>query len=356
MSRKGSADASKPARHDHRRRDGALLFLARLASEFTALYTLGDLLERVMLALVEETGFGSCSLALLDERRPDALAVQSAEGPDAHVREHTVSRDKGLHGLVMASKMPLLVSDAWRDPRVHRRDLKARSGIYAPLIVEDRAVGVLSAHSPEPDAFTEGDLSLLTIIARYITGAIEIARLHASLRDLAATDALTGLANRRAFLDRLASEIARSRRTERAVSVVVLDLDDFRLINDVHGHQTGDGLLIHVAHTLARSVRASDLVARLGNDEFGLMLPETTPSLAQKLTSRLKTLAISIHNQRQPGPSISFSYGIAGWPKDAQAPEHLLREAEGRLQVMRQQSRKKNPGRVPGGEAAYSRR
>jgi diguanylate cyclase (GGDEF)-like protein len=356
MSRKGSLQTSKTVRHDHRGRDSALLFLARLASEFTAMYALTDLLERIMLALIEETGFASCSLALLDERHPDTLTVQSAEGLDAHLREHTLSRDKGLHGLVMASGMPLLVSDAWSDPRVHRRENKVRSGIYAPLVVDDRPVGVLSAHSPQPEAFTERDLSLLTIIARYITGAIEIARLHASLRDLAATDALTGLANRRAFLDRLASEVARSRRTERVVSVVVLDLDGFRIINDVHGHQTGDGLLVQVAQTLARSIRASDLVARLGSDEFGLLLPETTPSLALKLISRLKALTIAIHSQRQAGSPVGFSYGIAAWPKDAQTPEQLLREAEGRLHAMKQQARKRNPAKVAAREAAYSRR
>jgi len=327
----------------HPKRDRALLFLSRLASEFTTVHPLPDLVDRVMLALHEETGFDSCALALLDERRPDVLNIRGASGLRSHSRGMTVPRDKGLHGVVMASRMPLLIHDMWADPRVQRRDGKIRSGIYAPLIVHDRAVGVLSAHRAEQRAFTESDLSLLTVVARYLTGAIEVARLHAHLHDLAATDALTRLANRRSFLDRLGSEIARGRRRGHTLTVVVLDLDGFGIINDVHGHTTGDALLIHVAQTLTRSVRASDLAARLGSDEFGLLLPETNGSHAMKLVSRLKTLAISIPRQRQASPRVSLSYGIATWSKDGHTPESLLREAESKLHAMKHRPTRKTP-------------
>ena len=354
-----SRGASAPAqirRTDHRTADRALLFLARLASEFTAVHALPDLIARVMLILNEETGFDSCSLALLDERNPEVLTIQGASGLRANSRGHVLPRTSGLHGIVMASRLPLLIPDLRADPRVHRREAAARSAMYAPLAVGDRAVGVLSAHRAAPHAFTESDLSLLTVVARYLTGAIEVARLHSQVNALAATDALTGLANRRRFLDQLASEIARSRRGKHDLSVVVLDLDGFEIINDVHGHSTGDALLIHIAQTLTRSVRSSDLTARLGSDEFGLLLPETSAARAEHLITRLRDLAISIPRQRHAGAAVSLSYGIATWPKDGPTPERTLQIAHGRLHAMKDRSVRRGSRRVGRPRAAAAPR
>ena len=356
MPRKGLSVSLNATRGDHHRPDRPLLFLARLASEFTAVHRLPDLLERVMLALNEETGFDSCSLALLDERNPDLLLIQAASGLRANSRGRALPRAKGLHSIVMASRMPLLIPDMWADPRIRRREARVRSGIYAPLVVNDRAIGVLSAFKPEPRAFTESDLSLLTIVARYLTGAVQVARLHAYVKDLAVTDALTGLANRRCFVDRLASEIARSQRTGSTPTVAVLDLDGFGIINDVHGHATGDALLIRTAQTLMRSLRASDLAARLGSDEFGLLLPDTSAAQAMKLISRLRTVVISIPGQRKANSRVSLSYGIATWPKDAQTVDLVLQLAESRLHAMKNLPLRKGSRRaVKGREAAYSR-
>ncbi len=351
------ASAHHPVRTNaHARPDRALLFLARLAGEFTTGQPLSRLVERVMLALHEEAGLHSCCLALLDEQHPDILTIRGASGLRASARGQVVPRQRGLHGTVMTSRMPLLVSDLWTDPRVHRREPKIRSGIYAPLIVDDRAVGVLSAHSAEPRAFGEPDLNLLTIVARYLTGAIEVVRLHAALKDSAAKDALTGLANRRYFLDRLAAEVARGRRRGEMVSVVFLDLDGFGIINDVHGHAAGDALLVRVAQALMGLMRGSDLIARLGSDEFGLVLPDTRHPQALKLLSRLQKNAIPVPRQGQTSTPLSFSFGLAVWPKDAQTPESLLREAEGRARAMKHRPERKAPARGKAREMAHSGR
>jgi diguanylate cyclase (GGDEF)-like protein len=351
------ASARQPVRaNTHARPDRALLFLARLASEFTSVQPLPRLVERVMLALHEEAGLHSCCLALLDEQHPDTLTMLGASGLRASARGQIVPRQKGLYGAVMTSRMPLLVSDLWADPRVHRREAKIRSGIYAPLIVDGRAVGVLSAHSAEPRTFGESDLSLLTIVARYLTGAIEVVRLHAALKDSAAKDALTGLANRRNFLDRLAAEVARGQRRSETVGVVVLDLDGFGIINDVHGHAAGDALLVRVAQTLTEQIRRSDLIARLGSDEFGLVLPDTRHAQALKLLSRLQKAGIPVPRAGQATSPLSFSFGVAVWPKDAQTPESLLREAEVRVRAMKHRSGRGSPARGKAREVAHSGR
>ena len=349
--------ASRQPKHatSHARPDRALLFLARLASEFTSVQSLPRLVERVMLALHEEAGLHSCSLALLDDRHPDTLAIHGASGLRASTRGRTVPRQKGLYGAVMSSRLPLLVSDHWKDPRAHQRERKIRSGIYAPLIVDGRSVGVLSAHSAEPRAFGESDLSLLTIVARYLTGAVEVVRLHAALKDSAAKDALTGLANRRYFLDRLTAEVARGQRRNEAIGVVVLDLNAFGIINDVHGHAAGDALLVRVAQTLIEQIRRSDLIARLGSDEFGLVLPDTKHPQALKVVSRLQKTVIPVPGEGTHAP-LSFSFGIAVWPKDAQTPESLLREAEARARTMKHRPDRRSPARGKAREMAHTGR
>lgn len=317
----------------------ALAFLARLASEFTTVLSLPDLLEHILRACREATGFDSCGVALVDDRDPDVLVIRAASGLRASYLGLTIPAGKGLHGVVMVTGRPLLIPDMAADPRVYRREPNIRSGIYAPLTVHGRVIGVLSAHRSVPNAFTKADLDLLTVVARYIGGAVEVARLHEELKALAATDPLTGLANRRVFLDRLASELARVRRKGGVLSVALLDLNAFKTINDTYGHSVGDEALRAVAQTLVRRVRASDLASRFGGDEFTLLLPDTTVAQASEILDRSGLADVSWDDGRGGRVSLHFSWGIACWPADGQDANALLQVADGRLYGMKQRLR-----------------
>jgi diguanylate cyclase (GGDEF)-like protein/PAS domain S-box-containing protein len=320
---------------DRKRADKALFFLARLAAEFTTILSLPDLLEHILRVLREETGFDSCSLALVDSTNPEQLIVRAASGLREGFRNLIVPRAKGLHGAVMARGLPLLVPDMQADPRVFRRDPQVRSGIYAPLTVRDRQIGVLSAHRGVVGAFTQADLNLLTVVAKYLAGAIEVARLHEQIRDLAATDSLTGLANRRAFLDRVAGAISRCARKRQKLSVVLLDLDKFKDVNDVHGHAAGDQVLGCVAAALARMCRRSDLAARFGGDEFVLMLPETSRRQAEIILNRLRQIRVQLPELKGLDVTLSYCWGTAVFPTDGQDLEQLIHAADTRLYAMK---------------------
>lgn len=315
--------------------DKSLTILSRLATEFTVVLSLPDLLEHVMRVLCEETGFGSCSLALVDDRNPDFLVIRAASGIRETFLGLAVPRHMGLHGEVMRTGTAFVVPDMHADPRVFRRDDRVRSGIYAPLATGRSHIGVLSAHSEHTNAFTQADLDVLTVVARYVTGAIEVAHLHEQLKTLAATDALTGLANRRCFLQRLEAEMARARRTGRSVSVVVVDLDGFKEINDTYGHAKGDEVLVQVAEALARGVRTADLAARFGGDEFVLMLPETTMERVEEILNRLELPGMTVPGQPGSSKNLSFSWGAAAYPYDGDSPERLLQSADRRLYEMK---------------------
>ena len=317
------------------RADKALLFLARLATELATIQPLPSLLERVMLALHEETEFESCTLALIDERTPHTLTIRGASGLWAKSLGATLPRGKGPHATVMEKKIPLLIADMLQDPSGFRRGPKLRSGIYAPLVVSDRVIGVLSVNASAAKAFAEADLNLLTIVARYLAGVIEVARTREQLRSLAATDGLTGLANRPSFVHRLAAEITRSRRMNRELSVVVLDIDGFELFNSVHGHAMGDELLINVAHLLTRYIRGADVAARWGGDEFAVLLPETNTVDATKVIARFRAVKITVPQLQRATSYVALSSGLVTWPKDAHTPEGLLLEAHNRLIAMK---------------------
>jgi GGDEF domain-containing protein len=262
-------------------------FLARLASEFTAVLSLPELLTHVMRSLHNELGFESASIALADDTNPQAFVIRAASGSrESHVGD-VVPAGLGLHGEVGPTGMPLFIPEMHADPRVFVRDPNMRSGIYAPLIVRGRVIGVRSAHRSTPQAFTKADLDLLTVVARYLAGAVEVARLYEQLKMLAATDVPTGLANRRGFFDRLNAEIARAQRTGEPLSIALLDVNFLKMVNDKYGHSVGDHALMELAQTLTRSIRASDLAARVGGDEFTLLLPRATFVEAEHLLDRI---------------------------------------------------------------------
>lgn len=317
--------------------DKSLAILSRLATEFTVVLNLPDLLEHVMRVLCEEAGFDSCSLAFVDDHNPDFLVIRAASGIREGFRGLAVPRNRGLHGEALRTGKGFIVPDMRAHPRVFRRDDRVRSGIYAPLISGRTQLGVVSAHRERTNAFTQADLDVLTVVARYVTGAYEVAHLHDQLKALAATDALTGLANRRCFLDRLEAEIARARRTGRIVSVVLMDLDGFKEINDTYGHAKGDEALIRVARTLARGVRAADLAARYGGDEFVVMLSETTMERVKDVVTRLELPGVPRPEEPGSVTNLRFSWGAAAYPYDGDNSERLLQVADQRLYEMKKQ-------------------
>jgi diguanylate cyclase (GGDEF)-like protein len=169
--------------------------------------------------------------------------------------------------------------------------------------------------------------------------ALEAARLHEKVRELAATDSLTGVANRRSFFDRIAAELARSHRSGQTLSVGLLDLDGFKDINDQYGHGIGDAALVGVAQALSRGMRGSDLLARLGGDEFAVLLPESGANEADKVLARLCAAQFPVPDGRGGELHLHLSWGIATWPHDGATPEQLLQVADHHLYAMKRRVR-----------------
>jgi diguanylate cyclase (GGDEF)-like protein len=162
--------------------------------------------------------------------------------------------------------------------------------------------------------------------------AIDNARLHAEVKRMAMTDAVSGLANRRAFNDFLEAEMTRASRYNHALSLIILDLDSFKEYNDKWGHPAGDVRLREIADVLRANVRDPDLAARYGGEEFAVILPNTSKSGALQLAERLRRAAEISAPYRNGGDApisgYTISLGVATYPVDAASIEELLLAAD----------------------------
>lgn len=169
-----------------------------------------------------------------------------------------------------------------------------------------------------------------------LSGALlDQARLFEQVRSMAITDPLTGLSNYRRLISVLEAELDRSRRTQRPFSVVLLDMDGLKIINDQYGHLTGSRALVRISKILRNHSRAIDTAARYGGDEFALVLPEAGRDIASRVVSRIREKLSTEAEQ----PALSVSAGVAAFPEDGDTPEKLLGAADRALYAMKHHGR-----------------
>jgi diguanylate cyclase (GGDEF)-like protein len=165
-----------------------------------------------------------------------------------------------------------------------------------------------------------------------LSGALlDQARLFEQVRSMAVSDPLTGLANYRRLISVLEAEVDRSRRTQRPFSIVLLDMDGLKIINDHFGHLTGSRALVRIGKVLRNHSRAIDTAARYGGDEFALVLPEAAKDIASRVVFRIRERLAA---ESEP-PALSVSAGVAAFPEDGDTPEKLLGAADRALYAMK---------------------
>ncbi len=212
-----------------------------------------------------------------------------------------------------------------------------RANICAPITDHGEVVGLLNLDSfTREDAFGTTALRLAEAYAQQVGAILRQAAYVATLRRTAVTDPLTGLGNREGFNRRLDEELLRARRYQHPLAVVMLDLDNFKRVNDRLGHQAGDEALVAVAGVLEREQRASDCAFRWGGDEFVVLLPEVGPVDARRAGERF---ARRIEGVQVRGMTLATSVGIASYPDDGEDREALLRRADALMYGRKQQPR-----------------
>lgn len=227
----------------------------------------------------------------------------------------------------------LLVDDLCTVPRlsalVGRAEGPLGSLFAAPLVYRGRSLGVLAAIAPQARNFLPRDVDLVKWYATQAAVALANAQLYQAKEELASRDPLTGLLNHREFHETLERELERSRRGGQHFSVVLVDLDGFKNVNDESGHAAGDLLLREVAAALTGACRAADVAFRVGGDEFAIVLPDSSRDEAALVAERLRA-AITVLDER-----LGASFGAASWPEDGEMRDALLATADVRLYEMK---------------------
>ena len=201
--------------------------------------------------------------------------------------------------------------------------------------MKGQAVGLVELWTNGPSTWDDRRLDLARTMTNEAAVALENARLYDATRSLADRDPLTGLYNHRFLYERLGEEILRAARGHRPVSVLMLDIDDFKLVNDTFGHQVGDQFLVRLAGVVRSTLRGSDIPARYGGEEFSVILPDADQAAADAAATRIHDAL-----RRQPfqpegrGPvPISVSIGQATFPADGRTATELIETADARMYV-----------------------
>ncbi len=279
-----------------------------------------------------------CSLALYDDKSNELLAQSPAYNANNKGAPKYRFKLDGASAAarVLKSGRAFIGNDLSTDVYYQKRAPAVHSLLVVPLRRHRRIIGFFYAVN-KPGGFNDGDLRMLSIIANQVTIGLENARLFEQLRHFANTDELSGLANRRHFIDNLEFEIRRSQRNSRPFTLMLIDLDKLKLINDRFGHQTGDAAIRRIAEILIKNKRAMDLAARLGGDEFAVLLPETGKTRAQMVADRIcRSVAGATID---PIDKITISIGYATYPFDSDSSKDLMRCADEALYVAKKDGR-----------------
>jgi diguanylate cyclase (GGDEF)-like protein len=338
--------------------DNAYLFrsLSREAREQDALYAANEallstldletLLGKILDAAQSAVPAAEKGMLYISLPRTGELKLRSHVGfADPRIARVFLTGRKDFVAKAARQGQPLLVRDTWDHPsllaRVNLGEKRApRSLIVAPMVLDSKVQGVLMLSASAPDAFQQSDLDVLNRFATTATVAFQNASLHTDIQRMAITDGLTGLYNRRGFLEIGRREFDRFHRNNIPLAAILLDIDHFKAINDLHSHAVGDMVLRMVADRCLAAVRKVDIVGRFGGDEFSILLPGVEVRVAREVADRLCRL-VSDHpfpTSKKPLP-VTVSLGVVAARKRMKSLETMLDKADAALYLAKQRGR-----------------
>lgn len=250
-------------------------------------------------------------------------------------------RDGWFCDLTIARREPLIVQDTSTDPRtIGVPEVAgapgARSYAGFPLMTRDgHAIGTLALFAREPNRIAEGREEIGRQLASIIMEALELHR-------LASRDPLTGVMNRRGFMDQYERELARSERERRPLSLAMVDIDHFKMINDTYGHGVGDIVLRLVAGSLTPQLAEGATVGRIGGEEFAILLPDLTNDQAVPVIEQVRNTIAGLVVKEAPDLRITASFGLAQYGAEARTDVQLLAQADAALYHSKEHGRNRH--------------
>ena len=335
-----------------------LAILHDVAKTLTSSLNLDSILQAIMDKVAAYFRPDTWSLLMTDNEHRElyfAIAVGDASESLKSVR---LKVGEGIAGWVAKYGEAVVVPDVTKDERFASRidemtRWKTRSILCVPLNSKNRILGVIQLINVDMSSFGNDQFMLLQALADYAAIAIDNARAVEKIQELTITDDCTGLYNARHLYDTLESEVYRSTRFGYEFSVVFLDLDRFKMVNDTHGHLIGSKLLFEIGNTIKGRLRLIDYAFRYGGDEFVVLLPQTGKAAAVTVARRMLDIlrATTFHLGDGVDINIRASMGVASFPDDAHNAHDLIRQADEMMYSVKNTTR--DAIAVCGGEKAY---
>lgn len=302
------------------------------------LYNLDILYETIVDTAAELLRSEKGSLMLPEE---NSLVIKSVKGINRLLtRDIKIEIGEGIAGKVFKDGEPLLVKDIAKvelpsiRPRSH---YKTGSFVSVPMKFASETIGVLNISDKiTGEDFTEQDLDLLNYFSSHASIALKTSsyyNLAEKMKELSITDPLTGIFNKRYLQERFEEEIHRSERYDLVFSVAIFDIDNFKLFNDTEGHLAGDNVLKELARITNGCLRANDIIARFGGEEFAVLMPQTDNEkkeafvVAERIRENIRA-SLTRKWEKFPYPCITVSIGISSFPDDGKSIDELIKSAD----------------------------
>jgi diguanylate cyclase (GGDEF)-like protein len=319
------------------RRASQLEAINVIARQTTAVINLDELLEKVCTLVLEHFPVDHVALMLAGDGELRLAAQQGKLSALVHTGAE-LPIGSGLCAQAMRNGRTVVVNDIRGVDGYIAGYKETRSEMCVPLVFFGEKLGVLALESARLDAFDQPDVQPLEAVADICAAAIQNARYFEQAQQLAYLDGLTGIFNRRFFEMRIVEELERARRYESTMSVIMVDIDKFKKLNDEFGHMLGDEVLRQVSKLFQQQLRKSDVVCRYGGEEFAMLLPQTSCSDALDAAEKLRRAVEAFPFPGVARP-VSISAGVASFPEFGTTRDEIVASADAALYQAKQTGR-----------------
>ncbi len=308
-----------------------------IAQQTTAVLDIAELLNKSCEVILAAFPVDHVAMLLMEE---GALVLRAQKGKLTPRLEtgSELPRGNGLCARAISSGKPVLENDISRAEGYVTGYEETRSELCLPLISLGETLGVLTVESAQPHAFTASDVQPLESVADICAAAIQNARYFEKVRQLAFLDGLTGIFNRRYFETRVAEEIERAQRYQNELSVIMVDIDNFKRLNDEFGHLLGDEALRQVSTIFSQNLRKVDIACRYGGEEFVILAPQTSADHACAVAEKLRKVVEGWSFPGVPRP-VTITAGVASFPANGATRDELVHAADTALYTAKQAGR-----------------